>query len=194
MSLRPDVSAHLSHFEALYVEQEDPWRAASDRDEAYKRRVVNYALGQRQMARGLEIGCGNGISTRSLALRFLRLVALDGSERAVTLAKRAIDPSLGRVRVEHAALPCPLPPNRFDAVVATEILYYLPRKELTRTLTIAFATLRRGGRFVSTHHLTRFADAECDHATLICSTRAVFGPEIRQISGHRWRCYVHIKR
>jgi SAM-dependent methyltransferase len=188
-----DVDAHLEHFDALYTIDGDPWGASQSREEACKRRTVDYALGPRILANGLEIGCGNGISTRALARRFLRLLAIDGSAHAVALAQRQVAPGQ-RVGVIQRALPCPLLSARFDAVVASEVLYYLPRLRLQEMLRVAHTALRRGGYFISAHHVRRFGDAECDHTTLVKETRAVFGREWRQLNGYGWRCYVHIKR
>ncbi|MGD9804687.1 MAG: trans-aconitate 2-methyltransferase [Hyphomicrobiaceae bacterium] len=188
----PDVDAHLAHFEALYAANGDPWHARAGRDEALKRRAIGYALGGTVLARGLEIGCGNGVSTRALARRFLRLAAVDGSAGAVALAKQEIG-ECSRVCVFQRTLPCVLPRQRFDAIVASEILYYLPRHELDVMLNAGYDALRRGGYFISTHHTRRFGDAECTHATLVEKTRKIFGHERRQLSGFGWRCYLHVR-
>jgi cyclopropane fatty-acyl-phospholipid synthase-like methyltransferase len=162
------------------------------RNEAFKRRTIGYALGGAVLARGLEIGCGNGVSTRALARRFLHLVAVDGSAGAVALAKQEIGP-FSRACVLQRTLPCALPRRRFDAIVAAEVLYYLPRRELDAMLKAGYGALRRGGYFISTHHTRRFGDAECTHATLVEKTRKVFGRERRQLNGFGWRCYLHIR-
>lgn len=188
-----DVAGHLRHFDALYAAEADPWGARMSRNEARKRRAVRYALGPQIFSCGLEIGCGNGISTRALAPRFLNLLALDGSGMAVALARREVAP-FTHVKITQAAFPCALPKNRFDAIIASEVLYYLSRGKLAATLRVAHRALCKGGRFVSTHHLRRFNDAECDHASLIQATRAVFGCEARQLTGYGWRCYLYLKR
>ena len=188
-----DVARHLRHFDSVYAAKSDPWGARTSHDEAHKRRAIKSALGPHSYARGLEIGCGNGISTRALAPHFLNLMALDGSGMAVVLARQEVA-GLTHVKIAHAALPCTLPKNGFDAIIASEVLYYLPRGKLTATLRMAHRALRRGGSFVSTHHLKYFNDAECDHISLVRATRAVFGGETRQLIGYGWRCYLYLRR
>lgn len=189
---RANIDAHLRHFDALYAVNGDPWRASSSPDEARKRRIVGYALGTQSLGHGLELGCGNGIATRALARRFLRLLAVDGSVEAVTRARQAAP--FKHVKVIQSVLPCALPQGRYQAIVASEILYYLPRRTLGAMLKIVHAALCQGGLFVSTHHLRQFEDAECDHATLVRKSRAVFGREQRQLHGFGWRCYLHVKQ
>lgn len=186
------VAAHLAHFDLLYALDGDPWRAETHRNEQLKRRCVAYALGSAAMANGLELGCGNGVSTCALARRFLRLVAMDGSSGAVALAVQRMS-AFPRVKVVHNVLPCTLPHGRFDAIIASEVLYYLPRSHLSMVLRTTWLALRRGGLFVSTHHLRRFRDAECTHATLLRETRAVFGRERRNVTGRGWRCYTYVR-
>jgi SAM-dependent methyltransferase len=187
------VEAHVAHFEAVYEQDGDPWKAGSLYDEAHKRRLVGYALGGRIHAQGLEVGCGNGISTCALAPKFLHLMAIDGSEGAVALAT-ARTAAFTNVDVQRRLLPCALPRARFDAIIASEVLYYIPRLKLGAALRAFRTALRRGGLFVSTHHLRRFEDAELDHAALVRDTRSVFGQEQRQLSGFGWRCYEHVRR
>ena len=188
-----DVARHLRHFDSVYAAKSDPWGARTSYDEAHKRRSIKWALGPHPYARGLEIGCGNGISTRALAPRFLNLKALDGSGMAVALARREVA-AFTHVKISQAVLPCALPRNGFNAIIASEVLYYLPRGRLAATLRMAHRALRRGGSFVSTHHLRRFNDAECDHASLVKATRAVFGGATRQLAGYGWRCDLYLRR
>ena len=102
--LSQDVARHLRHFDALYAAKSDPWGARMSHDEAHKRRVIKSALGPHSYARWLEIGCGNGISTRALAPRFLNLMALDGSGIAVNLARREVA-AFTHVKILQAVLP-----------------------------------------------------------------------------------------
>jgi SAM-dependent methyltransferase len=187
------VAGHLAHFDAVYARDPDPWQAAASSYEAHKRKLVGHALGGRFRAQGLEIGCGNGISSCALAPKFLHLLAVDGSSGAVALAT-ARTAAFKNVDVEHRVLPCALAREKFDAIVASEVLYYIPQRKLGETLRALRFALRRGGLFVSTHHRRRFGDAEFDHATLVRETRSVFGHERRQHSGFGWRCYEHVRR
>jgi SAM-dependent methyltransferase len=193
-SSAPDkkVCPHLRHFDSLYAHDADPWRVRSSWNEEFKRRTVNHALGPQRLATGLEIGCGNGISTRALAPRFAHLLAIDGSWKAVEHARREVA-SFHHVSVVLAWLPVRVAAGRLDAVVASEVLYYLPSRVLINTLEEAHAGLKVGGRLVSTNHLKRFSDAECGQVRLTALTRAIFGCESRSLIGSDWRCDVFLK-
>lgn len=181
------LADHVRHFEGLFAADPDPWRTRLSRAEAHKRRTVLAALGTRRLGRGLELGCANGVTTRSLAPRFARLLALDAAAPAVALARAAVA-DLPHVEVHQALLPCPLPLRAFDAAVASEVLYYLPRPDLLATLRLLRGTLRPGGRLISVNHLERFEDAEVSAAELTALTRRVFGRERRSLDGAGWRC------
>jgi len=187
-----DRAAHVLHFDALYAQASDPWHARILWSEEFKRRTINHALGAHRLATGLELGCGNGISTRALAPRFAHLLAIDGSQEAVVLARREVA-SFPNVSVMQASLPVTAKPGSLDAVIASEVLYYLPLRSLIKTLELAYAALKVGGRFVSTNHLKRFGDAECGIARLTAFTRATFGRESRSLLGSGWRCEVFLK-
>jgi hypothetical protein len=97
------------------------------------------------------------------------------------------------VSVVLAGLPVRLAAGKLDAVVASEVLYYLHLRVLIKTLEMAHASLKVGGRLISTHHVKRFSDAECGHAQLTALTRAIFGRESRSLVGSDWRCDVFVK-
>lgn len=184
------MGARLDHFAGLYRADPDPWDYAGSSAEAYKRGVVRAALGTMPLASGLELGCGPGISTVSLAPRFASLLAVDGTEEAVRLA-RARTRLLRGVSVRHVALPCPLPPRRFDAVIATEVLYYLPPQALDATLQAVRGSLRPGGRLVATHSTASFSDTQTPPRLLDAMLCRRLGAPVRTIVGAGWRCMVY---
>ena len=181
---------HLAHFNDLYQDDPDPWDYEASRAEAFKRAAVLAALGSGPLGRGCELGCGPGIATATMAPRFAGLLALDGSAEAVRLAGARTAGHRG-VTVRRAALPARLPARRYDAIVATEVLYYLPRAVLAATLADCARALRPGGRFVSTNSLTRFGDAEVSNRTLTAMQRHVFGAPLRTRVGAGWRLDVY---
>jgi SAM-dependent methyltransferase len=176
----------LDHFEALYRASADPWDYERSRAEAFKRRAVMALLGAPPLGRVLELGCGPGVATAEIAPRCARLLALDGSDAAVRIARER---SAGerRVRIRAARLPCPLPPRAFDAALATEVLYYLPREGVRETLLQIRAALRPGGRFVSAQHLERFPDALTAPSEVVREATHAFGPPLRTLVGAGWR-------
>ena len=186
------LSEQLSHFEALFSENADPWKVRESIAEQVKRRTVGLLIGFNRLADGLELGCGNGVSTRALAAHFARLIAIDGSPAAVDLTCKEVG-TISHVEVRLAALPCQLPALAFDVIVANEILYYMPPREIQKTLKAISAALRPGGRFITANHLRIFHDTQCSNARLIALVRAVFGRERRCIWGPGWRCDLFVQ-
>src|SRR6202012_936846 len=56
-----------------------------------------------------------------------------------------------QVRVIRGQIPGAVPDEKFDLVVASEILYYLPPEDLDTTLGLIRARLGSGGRLVAVH-------------------------------------------
>ena len=140
----------------------------------------------------LEIGSGNGASTVSLARRCHQLDAIDGAEAAVRLTRRRME-DRPRCRVWRAGVPDDLPTGPYDAVVATEILYYLPPYALDRTLMRIGRMLTPSGRLVVTASLRPFDDREVGNERLFAIIQTSFGPARRQIAGGAWRLAVHAR-
>ena len=159
----------LDGFEATFAANPDPWNTFTARDEARKRSAILHALGPGPAGRLLELGCGNGSNSAALARRCLRLDAVDGAPSAVALTRHAIGRATGdnpRVRVRLLALPGRFPLDRYDAIVAAEILYYLSPPDLAATVAEIGHALRPGGRLILAHHHLRFADAATPPATI----------------------------
>ena len=116
------------YFEGLYAESDDPWNFEASEYEQNKYARTLAVLGERTFRRGLEAGASIGVFTDMLANRCDGLLAVDVSERAVAAARRRLT---GRrhVRVERRTLPEEMPHGPFDLIVASEVLYYFPRKK-----------------------------------------------------------------
>jgi SAM-dependent methyltransferase len=72
----------------------------------------------------LEVGCSIGVFTAQLASRCEQVVALDFSPRALALARERVG-KLANVRLRQASFPEQAPAGPWDAVVCSEVLYYL---------------------------------------------------------------------
>ena len=184
-------AAHEAHFDALFSTDPDPWAYRTSAAERAKRRAVRASLGGR-LARGLEIGCGNGESTADLAQAFLDLQAIDASPVAVSLARERVKHITG-CKVAIARLPEDIPTGPFNAVIATEVLYYLPLVPLRRTLNAIREELTIGGRFVLTGSIRPFGDRDVSHGVLFREAARVFGPPRRTISGGAWRADLFVR-
>lgn len=145
-------------FEARFRDDIDPWNYAASPFEAWKRGILLHACGSRLHARGLELACAIGETTRVLAPRCLHLLAINSSPTALAEAARRTA-AHRNVTLRRAVLPRDLPRGPFDLIVASEILYYLRPNDLRRMIPALCRALAPGGRLVVLHHLKDFDDA-----------------------------------
>lgn len=145
-------------FEALFRRNGDPWDYRASPFEAWKRSVLLRACGDRTFGRGLELACANGETALRLADRCLRLLAVDAAPTALALARRRTRHQ-PRIRIAPALLPGDMPRGSFDLIVASEIVYYLDRRDGDALGRGMLAALAPGGRIVVLHHLWHFDDA-----------------------------------
>jgi SAM-dependent methyltransferase len=145
-------------FEHLFRNNIDPWSYTTSRFEAFKRTILLHACGCRTYGRGLELGCAIGETTRRLAPRCLRFLAIDSSPTALAEAARRSSGTSG-LTFRKCLLPREMPRGPFDLIVVSEIAYYLSGRMLDDLLKRLFDEAAPGARLVFLHHLTRFADA-----------------------------------
>ena len=138
------------YFERLYAESGDPWNFETSE---YERRKYERTLGVlrgRRFRRALEVGASIGVFTAMLAPLCDELVAVDVSERAVAAAKERLA-RFHNVRVERRSLPEETPDGPFDLVVASEVLYYLPREQMLAAQRRFEEVLAPGGALLAVH-------------------------------------------
>lgn len=145
-------------FEKKFRNNIDPWDYTTSPFERYKRGVLLRACGCRTYGRGLELACAIGETTRRLARRCLRLMAVDSSATAVAEARRRLR-GFQNVTIRQAVLPGETPRGAFDLIVASEIAYYLDPRELSDLLARLKSALAPAGRIVFLNHIRQFDDA-----------------------------------
>lgn len=145
-------------FEAMFRATIDPWGYATSPFEAWKRRLLLQACGEHSRGRGLELACAIGETTRRLAPRCLRLLAVDSSATALAEAARRTQ-GYPSVTLRQALLPRQMPRGPFDLIVVSELLYYLRPNDLRTLVPRLRAALAPGGRIVILHHVKDFDDA-----------------------------------
>src|ERR1019366_5462283 len=145
-------------FELKFQDNIDPWNYTASPFEHFKRDVLLRACGCRTYGRGLELACAIGETTRYLARRCLRLLAVDSSPTALREAERRLQ-GMRRVTLQQMRLPRETPSGPFDLIVASEIVYYLTPRELFELLHRVDAALAPGGRIVVLDHCRPFDDA-----------------------------------
>ena len=144
----PDHPA--SHFEDVHAASGDPWGVDVLWYEERKRAVTAAVLPRRRFDHLLELGCSVGALTETLATRSDRLLAVDASEAAVRRARERLVGSPG-VSVQRRVLPEEWPAGRFDAVVMSEIGYFLSPGQLDEVIERTAGCLTEQGVLVACH-------------------------------------------
>lgn len=167
------------YFDGLYAADSDPWDFESS---AYERRKYAHTLAAvgPSRRRALEVGCSIGVFTEMLAPRCTELLAVDASQHAVDQATQRLGerPS---VRVERRELPEELPAGPWDLIVCSEVLYYLDRDLLTRSLPAIAAELAPGGSLLAVHWRPR------------TQTYPMQGDEVHDLLTHALRSLDHVR-
>ncbi len=162
------------YFEKLYAESADPWEFETSEYEHRKYEQTLEVLQKRRFRRALEVGASIGVFTEMLASYCDGLLAVDTSERAVALARERLA-GYESVRIEQRTLPEEMPAGPFDLVVASEVLYYLPREAMLQTLRLFEKELAPGGTLLAVHWrretLTYALQGDEVHELLIENTR-----------------------
>ncbi|HEX3803710.1 MAG TPA: SAM-dependent methyltransferase [Solirubrobacteraceae bacterium] len=142
------MTAH--DFEARYRANADPWSYQSSDYERDKYAATLDACGEGPFASALELGASIGVFSELLAHRCRVLTTVDVAPTAVATARRRLA-GCSTVRVILGSIPDAIPPDTYDLVVASEILYYLPPLDLRRTLDVVRSSLADGGKLVAVH-------------------------------------------
>ena len=134
----------IAHFETLYARSADPWNLTTSDYEVRKYAATLEALGGRRFTRGLEIGCAMGTLTLRLAPSCEEYLGIDLVEPPLIDA-RARCAHLAQARFERMAIPREWPRGRFDLIVMSEVLYFLPLADLDQLAAHCTASLDPGG-------------------------------------------------
>ena len=163
-------------FDAMMVSgEQDPWHLD---DFAYERRrleLVLACLGRERYQRILEVGCATGQLSELLTGRADTVVAIDASERALDVARNRTD----TVRWICGAVPDDLPEETFDAIILSEIGYFLDGLELTATLRRVRRQLTARGEIVLAHWRGRTAGIPLDGAAVHAQAAALLDLPLR---------------
>ncbi len=165
------------YFDDLYAAAPDPWGLATEPYEARKHALTVAALPRARYRRAFEPGCAIGVLTARLAERCAELLAWDGAAAAVA-ATRARVPA-AHVRVTRARIPAQWPAGRFDLVLLSELLYYLPAADRAAVAGRLPGTVEPGGHLLAVHWRHPFAEAACTGDEAHAELAAVAGFEQR---------------
>lgn len=147
-----------SYFDALYADRDDPWDLASSDYERRKLELVLAALPRQRYGAAFEPGCAIGVTTRALADRCERLVAMDAAPAAVRRARQRVH-GLDHVTVLLGRVPEDWPPELFELMMLSELLYYLDGPSRLAVADRVSETLAPGGDLVAVHWRHPFQEA-----------------------------------
>jgi predicted TPR repeat methyltransferase len=137
-----------AYFDAIYDAAAEPWLAQANEEDRQKHLATLAALPGVKYRHGLEVGCGTGLLTEHLAGRCDRLLGIDLAQAALVRASARLK-GKRHVRLACRAFPGELqtdtPPDGFDLVVLSEVLYYLDAQALARAARVTRALTARGG-------------------------------------------------
>ncbi|MEP7013329.1 MAG: polysaccharide deacetylase family protein [Acidobacteriota bacterium] len=125
------------YFEAQFA-REDPWNYGSDYEQVKYQQTLSL-LGGRRFASALEIGCAEGRFTAQLLPYVDSLLAVDISATALARAQALVGGS-AQVRFSQLDVFSQEIQGRFDLIVCSELLAYLPRR---KTLELVLARVLR---------------------------------------------------
>jgi peptidoglycan/xylan/chitin deacetylase (PgdA/CDA1 family)/SAM-dependent methyltransferase len=143
------VEYTIDHWESVFAE-EDPWRYADSEYEAWKFNQTLSILRRARPKRALEIGCAEGHLTSLMAQRVGALTAIDISPTAISRARKRCK---GLKNVSFKTLDFltePLP-GRWDLIVCSEVLFYLPLAKLDFVAEKIAGGLEAGGLLLLAH-------------------------------------------
>lgn len=160
------ANALHAHFEQLYETDPDPYGLRTRWYEERKRALVLASLPRRRFRHCYEPGCGNGELTAQLATRCDAVLAADFSAQ-VLRAARARTALLPQVRVAQHVLPNQWPlAERFDLIVLSELLYFLPLDAVRTVARHCARSLADDGVLLACDWRPDFAGRACDTAAV----------------------------
>ena len=142
-----------AEFEQRYRSDPDPWRYRTSPYERSKHDATLLACGPGPFAAALELGGSIGIFSARLAPLCRALTTIDFAPTAVRIARDELAP-FPHAQAIVGEIPAAIPNREFDLVLASEVLYYLSSRALTRTLETLEQRLVTGGRLVAVHWRT----------------------------------------
>lgn len=148
-------------FDAMFAQDDDPWRFETSWYEARKRSLTLAVLGRERYAAVLDIGCSTGVLTAELAGRADHVTAIDASAAALRKAGTRLRDH-EHVELVHGSTGSDLPRTSYDLVVLSEVGYFLTGAELLALLRWVRGLLAPQGEILLCHWLRPTRDVPLD--------------------------------
>lgn len=176
----PGEAPAASHFDAIYKRSPDPWDVRTSPYELGKRDAARALLGDARFEHALEAGCGEGCLAGDLLLhgQARRATGIDQAEEIVERARKSAPEGLRLVR---GRLPDDLPEGPYDLVIFSELLYYLPERDLERLAALTRMQMVPGAAMLIVSYLGD-TETPLDARAGADFFIALFGPELQPVS------------
>jgi len=140
------------YFNERYSQSIDPWdyEHSPYEDEKYKTTVA--ALNRDSYKSIFEIACSIGVLSEMLVEKSLRLLCVDMADAALEVAKKRLAP-YAQVQVKKMMVPYDFPTENFEAIIVSEMAYYLNMKDLQKLGERIVEHLEDKGQLVLVHWL-----------------------------------------
>ncbi|HEY9311725.1 SAM-dependent methyltransferase [Williamsia sp.] len=140
-----------NYFHAMYRGSDDPWGFTTRWYEERKYHLTLAALPKRRYRNAFEAGCSIGVFTELLAHRCDKLLTVDLSARATSIAAERLEPFADRVEVQTRDFVADWPTGTFDLIVLSEVLYYLDPAQFDAVVEQSRQSLAEDGHLVAVH-------------------------------------------
>lgn len=137
-------------FERLFQGGSDPWGLESSPYEQQKLARVLECLPDCPVSFAVELGCAIGVGTLALAQRCGRVLAVDASENALSIARQRCG-AQDHVIFLRAFLPVDYPvaeASGCDLVLISEVLYFLTAEDIQRLAVMVLESLVPAGHIL----------------------------------------------
>lgn len=146
------MSLTVGYFDRLYAAAPDPWNFEGSGYERAKYDATLAALPRARYRNAVELGCSIGVLTARLGLRCDRLLAIDGAEAALRMARRRCR-ELPQIEIRAGWVPKDWPGRDapFDLILLSEMLYYLDADDITRLAGLVLETAAPAADILAVH-------------------------------------------
>lgn len=176
----PGEAPGPAHFDAIYSASPDPWDVRTSPYERGKRDAARALLGDARFDHALEAGCGEGCLAGDLLANGQARRAT-GIDQAAEIVERARKTAPQGLRLVQGRLPDDLPEGPYDLVIFSELLYYLPEKELERLAGLTRMQMVPGAAMLIVSYLGD-TETPLDAPAGADFFIALFGPELQPIA------------
>ncbi|MCX6695619.1 MAG: class I SAM-dependent methyltransferase [Candidatus Altiarchaeota archaeon] len=126
-------SGRSENFEKLFRSKNDPWNFEKSAWERKRFSIISEFIAEVKPHKVLEVGCAEGACTEKIAEKCGELWAIDASKTALEKAQKRV-PKARFLCGDFAKLFKELSGERFDMVVASEVLYYIKEEDIRDSL------------------------------------------------------------